>query len=99
MPDYFRSALSTGCAGHPGAAAWSANTYTFPASEAPDALFIDLGTNDIAVRSHLTITSTHARYAHTHTHTLHTRAHAHPLRRQQPPAAAARRRRPPPQRR
>ena len=44
MPDYFRSKLSTGCAGHPGAAPWPATTYNFPASEAPDALFIDLGT-------------------------------------------------------
>eukprot|EP01048_Picozoa_sp_COSAG05_P042185 COSAG05_NODE_22645_length_263_cov_0.743902_1_plen_41_part_10 len=41
MPDYFRSKLSTGCAGHPGAAPWPAKTYNFPASEAPDALFID----------------------------------------------------------
>ncbi len=43
MPDYFRSKLSTGCAGHPGAGPWPAKTYNFPASEAPDALFIDLG--------------------------------------------------------
>ena len=50
MPDYFLSAMSTGCAGHPGAAPWPAQSYSFPASEAPDALFIDLGTNDIAVR-------------------------------------------------
>ena len=48
MPDYFLSAMSTGCAGHPGAAPWPAQSYSFPASEAPDALFIDLGTNDIA---------------------------------------------------
>ena len=45
MPDYFRSKLSTGCAGQPGAAPWPAQTYNFPASEAPDALFIDLGTS------------------------------------------------------
>ena len=48
MPDSFLSAMSTGCAGHPGAAPWPAQSYSFPASEAPDALFIDLGTNDIA---------------------------------------------------
>ena len=46
MPDYFRSKLSTGCAGHPGAAPWPAKTYNFPPSEAPDALFIDLGATD-----------------------------------------------------
>eukprot|EP01048_Picozoa_sp_COSAG05_P003392 COSAG05_NODE_155_length_15704_cov_84.777315_13_plen_165_part_00 len=48
MPDYFLSALSTGCEGHPGTAPWPAQTYNFPSNEAPDALFIDLGTNDIA---------------------------------------------------
>ena len=48
MPDYFLSELSNGCAGHPGAAPWPAKTYRFPAIEAPDALFIDLGTNDVA---------------------------------------------------
>eukprot|EP01052_Picozoa_sp_SAG31_P012951 SAG31_NODE_767_length_12232_cov_6.917827_13_plen_368_part_00 len=48
MPDYFLSALSTGCKGHPGTAPWPSQTYAFPTSEAPDAMFIDLGTNDIA---------------------------------------------------
>ena len=51
MPDYFRSELSTGCAGHPGAAPWPAKSYKFPASEAPDALFIDLGQRSNACRA------------------------------------------------
>ena len=52
MPDYFLATLSTGCAGVPGASLGGpgsdAQTYKFPSSETPDAMFIDLGTNDVA---------------------------------------------------